>query len=76
MLVERSNFTTSRMGQPLGGSRSGFYACLGRVPSQRAIPRAEGGFGATAALPLSEPAPQSEKGVGGQWLRRPGAQVT
>jgi hypothetical protein len=75
MLVERSNFTVSRMGQLLGVCRSGFYACLGRVPSQGAI-RAEGGFGATAALPLSEPAPQSEKGVGGQWLRRQGAQVT
>ena len=40
MLVERSNFTVSRMGRLLGVSRSGFYAWLGRGPSLRAV-RAE-----------------------------------
>ena len=40
MLVERSNFTISRMGRLLGVSRSGFYAWLGRAPTKRTL-RAE-----------------------------------
>src|SRR5674536_38912 len=40
MLVEKSNFTVTRMVRFLGVSRSGFYAWLGRVPSKRDI-RAE-----------------------------------
>ena len=35
MLVERSNFTVSRMGRLLGVSRSGFYAWLVALPPFR-----------------------------------------
>jgi hypothetical protein len=37
MLVEKSNFTVTRMVRLLGVSRSGFYAWLGRVPSKSPI---------------------------------------
>ena len=40
MLVEKSNYTVSRMARLLEVSRSGFYAWCKRVPSKRAV-RAE-----------------------------------
>ena len=39
MLVEKSNFSVSRMARLLEVSRSGFYAWARRVPSQRAVRR-------------------------------------